>query len=99
MGEKAPTNQKPLQDSLSAFYFGDIYTRDSLKLRTREMITIAVIGAMGVEPQFKSHVAGGLAVGLSQDEIVRIVTVMNPYVGFSKTLNVLRWASEGFKRK
>lgn len=99
MREEAPANQKPLQDNLSAFCFGDMYTRDSLDLRTREMITIAVIGAMGVEPQFKSHVAGGLAAGLSQDEIISVVTVMNPYVGFPKTLNALRWAGEVFKRK
>ncbi|MGN0953842.1 carboxymuconolactone decarboxylase family protein [Dialister sp.] len=98
MREEAPANQKALQDDLSAFCFGDIYTRDSLDLRTREMITVAVIGAMGIEPQFKSHVAGALAAGMSQDEVIGTITIMNPYVGFPKTLNALRWAKEVFDR-
>lgn len=99
MREEAAANEKPLQDDLSAFCFGDIYTRDSLDLRTREMITVAVIGAMGIEPQFKSHVAGALAAGMSRDEIMGTITVMNPYVGFPKTLNAIRWAKEVFNRK
>ena len=43
MREEAPANQKALQDDLSAFCFGDIYTRDSLDLRTREMITVHLL--------------------------------------------------------
>lgn len=98
MREAAPANQKHLQDDLSAFCFGDIYTRGTLDLKTREMITIAAIGALGTgDAQFKSHVRGTLAAGASADEVIGVITVMNPYIGFPRTLNCLRIANEVFQ--
>lgn len=100
MRAAAPANQKHLQDDLSAFCFGDIYTRGTLDLKTREMITIAAIGALGTgDPQFKSHVRGTLAAGASQDEVIGVITTMNPYMGFPRTLNLLRLTNEVFQGK
>lgn len=100
MRAAAPENQKHLQDDLSAFCFGDIYTRGTLDLKTREMITIAAIGALGTgDPQFKSHVAGTLAAGATREEVIGVITVMNPYMGFPRTLNCLRLANEVFQQK
>lgn len=100
MRAAAPDNQKHLQDDLSAFCFGDIYTRGTLDLKTRKMITIAAIGALGTgDAQFKSHVAGTLAAGATQDEVIGVITVMNPYMGFPRTLNCLRIANEVFQGK
>lgn len=100
MRNSAPANQKHLQDDLSAFCFGDIYTRGTLDLKTREMITMAAIGALGTgDPQFKAHVAGTLSAGATQDEVIGVITVMNPYMGFPRTLNCLRLANEVFQGK
>lgn len=100
MRDATPKNQKHLQDDLSAFCFGDIYTRGTLDLKTREMITIAAIGALGTgDPQFKSHVRGTLAAGASQDEVIGVLTTMNPYIGFPRTLNLLRLTNEVFQGK
>lgn len=91
MRNSTPENQKHLQDDLSAFCFGDIYTRKVLNLKTREMITVAPIGTLGNdEPQFISHIRGYLSAGVSPKEVIAVVTVMNPYVGFPRTLNNLR---------
>ena len=79
MRKNTPANQKHLQDDLSAFCFGDIYTRRSLDLKTREMLTVAAIGTLGNdEPQFKSHVRGYLAAGATEDEVIGVLTVLNP---------------------
>lgn len=100
MRKNTPANQKHLQDDLSAFCFGDIYTRRSLDLKTREMLTVAAIGTLGNdEPQFKSHVQGYLAAGATEDEVIGVLTVLNPYVGFPRTLNNLRAANEAFPKK
>ena len=100
MRAAAPANQKHLQDDLSAFCFGDIYTRGTLDLKTREMITSAAIGALGTgDAQFKSHVRGTLAAGALQDKVIGVITTMNPYMGFSRTLNCLRIANEVFQGK
>ena len=100
MLKNTPANQKHLQDDLSAFCFGDIYTRRSLDLKTREMLTVAAIGTLGNdEPQFKSHVRGYLAAGATEDEVIGVLTVLNPYVGFPRTLNNLRAANEAIPKK
>ena len=96
MREATPENQKHLQDDLSAFCFGDIYTRKVLDLKQREMITMAAIGALGIEAQFRSHVNGTLAAGATEDEVVGVITAMNPYVGFPRTLWMLKIANECF---
>lgn len=96
MREATPENQKHLLDDLSAFCFGDIYTRKVLDLKQREMITMAAIGTLGIEAQFRSHVNGTLAAGATEDEVIGVITAMNPYVGFPRTLWMLKIANECF---
>ena len=97
MRDSTPDYQKHLQDNFSAFCFGDTYTRGTLDYKMREMLTMAVIGTLGTgEPQYKSHVAGTLAAGATKEEVIGIITVMNPYIGFPRTLNALRIANEVF---
>ena len=55
---------------LIEFPFGDIYARPGLDLRSREIATIAALTALGnAAPQLKVHIAAGLNVGLTQEEI------------------------------
>lgn len=45
------------------FPFGDIYQRPGLDLRTRELVTVAALTALGhCQPQLKVHVNGALNV-------------------------------------
>lgn len=92
-----PDYQKHLQDDLSAFCFGDTYTRGTLDMKTREMITMAAIGTLGTgEAQYKSHVLGTLEAGATNEEVIGVITTMNPYIGFPRTLNTLGIANEVF---
>lgn len=100
MRDATPDFQKHLQDNLSAFCFGDTYTRGTLDYKMREMLTMAVIGTLGTgEPQYKSHVAGTLAAGATKEEVIGVITTMNPYIGFPRTLNALRIANEVFNER
>lgn len=84
-------------DYLFEFPFGDIYSRPGLSLRDREIATIAALAAMGTaQPQLKVHVAAGLNVGLSRDEITEILIQMAVYAGFPAALNGLFAAKEVF---
>ena len=79
------------------FPFGDIYSRPSLDLRSREIATIAALTAMGnARPQLKVHIQAGLHVGLSRDEIVETIMQMAVYAGFPAALNGLFAAKEVF---
>jgi len=75
---------------LIEFPFGDIYARPGLDLRSREIATIAALTALGnAEPQLKVHIAAGLNVGLTQEEITEAIMQMAVYAGFPAALNDL----------
>ena len=75
---------------LSAFCFGDIYTRKTLDLKTRELLTFSIVSALGgCEAQVKAHVQGNANVGNSKQKLVDALAQMLPYIGFPRTLNAL----------
>jgi 4-carboxymuconolactone decarboxylase len=82
------------------FPFGDIYSREGLDLRSREVATIAALTALGnAAPQLKVHIEAGLNVGLSRDEIVEVIMQMAVYAGFPAALNGLFAAKEVFENR
>lgn len=82
---------------LIEFPFGDIYTRPGLDLRSREIATIAALTALGnAAPQLKVHIAAGLNVGLTQEEMTEVIMQMAVYAGFPAALNGLFAAKEVF---
>ena len=90
MRKTAPTELKHMQDYLSAFCFGDFYTRGALSLQTRELLTFCIISALGgCEPQVKAHAQGNLNVGNNRDMLISAITECLPYIGFPRTLNAI----------
>ena len=69
------------------FPFGDVYLRPGLDLRSRELITVAALSALGnCQPQLKVHLNGALNVGCSKDELVETIIQMAVYAGFPAAL-------------
>jgi 4-carboxymuconolactone decarboxylase len=95
MQESAPLNQKHMQEFLSAFCFGDFYTRNGLDLKTRELLTLCIISALGgAEGQVKAHVQGNINVGNDKETLITAITHCLPYMGFPRTLNTLACVNE-----
>jgi Uncharacterized homolog of gamma-carboxymuconolactone decarboxylase subunit len=95
MRESVPANQKHIQDYLSAFCFGDFYTRGGLHLQTRELLTLCIISALGgAEGQVKAHVQGNKNVGNDKDTLIAAITHCLPYIGFPRTLNAIACINE-----
>ena len=68
--------------------FGDIYQREGLDLKTRELVTVAALTALGhCQPQLNVHINGALNVGCTQQEIVEVILQMSVYAGFPAALN------------
>lgn len=66
-----------IDEYLKAHLFGDIFSRDNLDWRTREIATIAALAAMdGVDSQLKSHIGIGKRNGVKDEQINEILAIV-----------------------
>jgi 4-carboxymuconolactone decarboxylase len=72
------------------FAFGDLYSRDALSLRDREIAAIASLATLSpARPQLRAHVEAAQKLGLSKEEIVEILMQIAIYGGLPAALNAL----------
>ena len=91
----APKDLKRFQDYLSAYCFGDFYTRGALDIKMRELVTFtALISMGGVMPQIRAHIQGCLSVGNTRAELIDTIYVTLPFNGFPRSLNALAAVNE-----
>ena len=77
------------------FAFGEIYAREGLSLRDRELATIVSLCTQGAcEPQLRVHIRGALNAGMTEEQIVETFIQLIPYVGFPRVLNAITVARE-----
>lgn len=77
-----------LGDWIIDFAFGEVYSRPGLDLRTRQIVNVAALGAMGTAvPQLEVHLNGALNAGVTQEELVEILMQLAVYAGFPAALN------------
>ena len=82
---------------LVEFPFGDIYSREGLDLKSREIAVVAALTAMGnAGPQLRVHIGAALHVGCTRQEILEVIMQMVVYAGFPAALNGLFAARDVF---
>lgn len=80
-----------LADGVGEFIFADIFSRPGMTARERELVTVAVLCALGgAEPQLGLHIPAALECGMDPDELVAMCEQLSPYAGFPRALNALR---------
>jgi len=83
---------------LIEYSFGEIYAREILDNRTKELAVVAALTAMGTAaPQLKVHIHAALHVGCTPEEIREIIIQMCGYAGFPATLNAMGTLMEVLK--
>jgi 4-carboxymuconolactone decarboxylase len=79
---------------LIEFPFADIYSRPSLDLKTREMLTVAALTVLGYpQAELSQHIRGALNVGCTHEEILEIILQMAVYAGFPAALEAVKTAA------
>jgi 4-carboxymuconolactone decarboxylase len=95
IGELSPD----LANYVLEFIFGDLYNREGLDLKTKQIITITALAVLGnARPQLEYHIKAGLNIGLSRKEIIDIMTHISGYAGFPAALNGVNAAKEIFNK-
>lgn len=98
-------NHKVCAPQLSKFVienvWGDIFSRESsLSAQQLEMLTVAVIGALGDCPgPLKAHMNGALNVGVKPEQISEILTVIAALAGAPRALSAAAIAREVFRER
>ncbi|MFN5295693.1 MAG: carboxymuconolactone decarboxylase family protein [Flavobacteriales bacterium] len=95
--ERMSAASSDLAELTVAFPFGEIYSRPGLDLRSRELVTLSALIALGAWPQFKVHVRGALSAGCTTTEIKEVIIQLAVYAGFPAALNAMQAAGEVFE--
>lgn len=95
MKNSYPKTEQFIPQYLAEYCFGDFYTRQSLDLQTRELLTLCMLAALGdTESQIKGHITGNLNTGNSKEKMIAAIAQCLPYIGFPRTLNAIRYLNE-----
>jgi 3-oxoadipate enol-lactonase len=80
-----------MYDAVVSRAFGGTLANPDLDRAIRELVTIAVLAALGgAEPQLTTHVAAALRLGVAPAELLALCEHVSVYAGFPRALNALR---------
>ena len=85
---------QPIQDHITAKAWGDVWQRPGLDLKTRSLITVAMLTALGKQNELKGHVRGALNNGATQAEIQEVLLHAAVYCGVPTAVEAFRSANE-----
>jgi 4-carboxymuconolactone decarboxylase len=95
MYTSAATDVLHFQQFLSANCFGDHVARAGIGVPVRELLTFSMLAALGgCDAQVRAHVAANLNVGNARRDLIDVLTVLLPYIGYPRTLNALAAVNE-----
>ena len=81
------------------FVAGEVWSRPNLELKTRSLITVAALAALGREKALRLNIEMALNNGATRDEIVETLIQMAVYAGFPACWDALVIADEIFKKE
>jgi len=87
---------QPLQELVTQYCWGDIWTRPQLERKTRSIINLAMLTALNRPHEIKLHVRGAINNGLSKEEIREIFLQAAIYCGVPAAIDSFRGAKEVF---
>jgi 4-carboxymuconolactone decarboxylase len=94
---KADDFMMAFQEITTEWCWGYAWTRPGLERKTRSMLNLAMLTALGKPAELKLHVKGALANGLSVDEIKEILLHATVYCGIPAGLDAFKAAHEVLK--
>jgi 4-carboxymuconolactone decarboxylase len=85
---------QPIQDHISRAAWGDVWQREGLDRKTRSLVTVAMLTALGKQHELKGHVRGALNNGASVQEIQEVLLHAAIYCGIPTSVEAFRTAAE-----
>ena len=83
-----------LQEFVTRNACGNTWQREGLDLRTRSIVTVSMLVALGRMHELKIHVRGALNNGVTKQELQEILLHATVYCGFPAAVDAFRAAAE-----
>jgi 4-carboxymuconolactone decarboxylase len=87
---------QPMQDYINEHAWGSTWQRGVIDLKTRSLVTIAMLAALKAPQELKGHIRGALNNGASKEEIQEVLLHSALYCGVPSTQEAFRAAKEIF---
>jgi 4-carboxymuconolactone decarboxylase len=84
----------PLQEFITRNAWGTVWQRDGLDLKTRSMVTVAMLTALGRSHELKGHLRGALNNGATPEELREVLLHAAVYCGAPLAVDAFRVAQE-----
>lgn len=88
---------RPLQELVTEYCWGRIWTRPGLPRKTRSLINLAMLTALNRPHEVKLHLRGALNNGCSKEEIMEVLLQTTVYCGVPAGVDSFRTAKEFFE--
>jgi 4-carboxymuconolactone decarboxylase len=85
---------QPLQELVTEYCWGSIWTRPGLPRKTRSLINLAMFTALNRPHEVKLHLRGALNNGCSKEEIMEVLLQTAIYCGVPAAVDSFRTAKE-----
>lgn len=89
---------KDVEQFLTDYFFGEIYSRGTIDLQTRELLGYCVLTTLEAESQLHSHYHGNINVGNSPEMLTAAVIQSLPYIDFPAVIKTLRIIKEEYAK-
>jgi 4-carboxymuconolactone decarboxylase len=86
-----------LEEYITGFVFGDVWSRPGLDLRTKSLVTIATVAATGRTLALELNIRMALRNGATREEIIETLLQLAPYAGFPAAWEALAMAHKVFE--
>jgi 4-carboxymuconolactone decarboxylase len=84
----------PFQELVTVHAWGNTWQREGISLKTRSIVTVSMLVALGKMHELKIHVRGALNNGVTKEELQEIFMHASVYCGFPAALDAFRTAAE-----
>ena len=88
---------RPLQELVTEYCWGAVWTRPGLDRRSRSLINLAMLTALNRPHEVKLHIRGAINNGLSKEEIAEVFLQAAVYCGVPAAIDSFRIAREVFQ--
>ena len=90
---------RPFQEAMTAWCWGFGWGDEVIDMKTRSMMNLSMIGALGKMQEWEIHCRGAITNGVSKEEIRAIIHVIGIYCGVPQALECFKVAKKVFGEK